>query len=137
MKKFFALIASFLAVFACCFAVACKDKGPVKADENTVVITASESSFDFNGKTLKAYMDDLQDKGKLTYTISNGMVTAINGKSQTLNSYWMLYTSDTDNASMEWGTLEYEGDLYGSATCGVDLLVVKEGCIYIWAYQTF
>ena len=137
MKKFFALIASLIAVFACCFAVACNGKEPVKADENTVVITATDSSFDFDGKTLKAYMDDLQERGKLTYTISNGMVTEINGKSQTLNSYWMLYTSDEENASTEWGTFEYEEKLYGSATVGAESLTVKEGCIYIWAYQTF
>ena len=138
MKKFFAHIASLIAVFACCFAVACNgNKEPVKADENTVVISATDSSFDFNGKTLKVYMDHLQEKGKLTYTLSNGMVTSINGKSQTLNSYWMLYTSDEENASTEWGTFEYEEKLYGSATSGVESLTVKEGCIYIWAYQAF
>ncbi|MDE6791331.1 MAG: DUF4430 domain-containing protein [Clostridia bacterium] len=133
MKKFFALIASLIAVFACCFAVACNgNNGP-----DTVVITANDSSFDFDGKTLKDYMDELEERGELTYTVSNGMVTEINGKSQTLNSYWMLYTSDTENASTEWGTFEYEENLYGSATSGVESLVVKEGCIYIWAYQTF
>ncbi|MDE7076952.1 MAG: DUF4430 domain-containing protein, partial [Clostridia bacterium] len=116
MKKFFALIASFIAVFACCFAVACKNgKEPVKADENTVVITATDSSFDFNGQTLKVYMDHLQEKEKLTYSISNGMVTAINGKSNTTNSYWMLYTNDTENSNDAWGTLEYEENIYGSA----------------------
>ncbi len=138
MKKFFALIASFIAVFACCFAVACKNgKEPVKADENTVVITATDSSFDFNGQTLKVYMDHLQEKEKLTYSISNGMVTAINGKSNTTNSYWMLYTNDTENSNDAWGTLEYEDNIYGSATGGAETIVIKEDCIYIWAYQTF
>lgn len=137
MKKFLALFASFFALLACCLVSACGGKEPITADENTVIITASDSSFDFDGKTLKNYMDYLQDNEKFTYTIENGMVTAINGKSNTLKSYWMLYTSDSENANREWGAFEYEGSVYGSAVLGAEGLPVKEGCIYIWAYQTF
>lgn len=133
MKKFFVLIASLIAVFACCFAVACNGN----KESDTVVITANDSSFDFDGKTLKDYMDDLQEKGKLTYSINNGMVTAINGKSNTTNSYWMLYTNDSENSNESWGTLEYGGVIYGSATSGAETLALKENCVYVWAYQTF
>ena len=136
MKKFLVCLISALTICTCCFFAACIEREPVKADENTVVITATDSSFDFNEKTLKDYMDHLQQNGKLTYTISNGMVTSINGKSQTLTSYWMLYTDDSENADSEFG-LEYEGTVYGSANWGAEALTVKEGCIYIWAYQTF
>ena len=97
MKKFLTLFASILAIFACCLVSACGDKEPIKVDENTVIITASDSSY----------------------------------------SYWMLYTSDSENANQEWGTFEYEDSIYGSATLGADALIVKEDCIYIWAYQTF
>ena len=137
MKKFLALLTSLLAVFACCFPVACSNKSPVTADENTVIITATDSSFAFDGKTLKEYMDHLQDNGKITYSVSNGMVTSINGKSNTANSYWMLYTSDSENSDTSWGTFDNNGDIYGSATLGADSLVVKEHCIYVWTYQTF
>lgn len=137
MKKFLTLLATFCAIIACCFVAACGEKTPIKADENTVIITASDSSFDFDGKTLKNYMDYLQDNKQFTYSINNGMITTINGKSNTTNSYWMLYTSDSENANQQWGTFEYEGTIYGSAILGADVLIVKEGCIYIWAYQTF
>lgn len=137
MKKLSAYLATFLAILAYCFVAACSNKEPLKTDENTVIITASDSSYDFDNKTLKDYMDYLQDNRKFTYSLSNGMVTAINGKSNTARSYWMLYTSDAENSNNEWGTFEYENSIYGSATLGADALTVKEGCIYIWAYQTF
>lgn len=138
MKKFLTYAISVLTLLSCFLIAACSGaKEPIKADENTVVITATDSSFDFDGKTLKAYMDHLQDQKKFTYTVSDGMVTSINGKSNTTNSYWMLYTSDSENANQAWGEFEYEDSLYGSATLGAESLIVKEGCIYIWAYQTF
>ena len=136
MKKLLIILVAFCAITACCF-TACGDKEPIKADENTVIITATDTAFDFDGKTLKDYMDYLQGNGKFTYSINNGMITAINGKSNTANSYWMLYTSDEENSNDAWGTFEYEGAIYGSATLGADALTVKEGCIYVWAYQTF
>ena len=108
MKKFLALFTSILAVLACCLVAACNDKESVKVDNNSVIITATDSSFDFDNKTLKEYMDYLQNNRKLTYSIDNGMVTAINGKSNTTNSYWMLYTNDEENSNEAWGTLEYE-----------------------------
>ena len=137
MKKFLTVLASVLTVFACCFLVACQNNAPVKADENTVIITATDPSFNFDGKTLKDYMDHLQDNGKLEFTVKDGMVTAVNGKSNTTKSFWMLYTSDADNANQAWGTFEHDGEIYGSATLGAEALAVKENCIYIWAYQTF
>ncbi len=137
MKKLLTILTSVLAVFVCCFVAACGDKAPIKADENTVIITATDSSYDFNNKTLKEFMDYLQDNQEFTYSVNNGMVTTINGKSNTLNSFWMLYTSDSQNANQDWGTFEYEDSVYGSAISGAEELIVKEGCIYIWAYQTF
>lgn len=137
MKKFLTLFASLFTLLVCCLVSACGEKDPITADENTVIITASDSSFDFDGKTLKDFMDYLQDNGKFTYSIENGMVTAINGKSNTSKSFWMLYTSDSENANREWGVFEHEGTVYGSAVLGAEALPVKEGCIYVWAYQTF
>lgn len=137
MKKFSTAFATILTIFVCCFVAACKSKEPIKVDENTVIITASDADFNFDNKTLKEYMDYLQDNQKFTYSISNGMITTINGKSNTTNSYWMLYTSDSEKANKEWGTFKYEDSIYGSAILGAEALIVKENCIYIWAYQTF
>lgn len=137
MKKFLTVFAALFAALACVAFAACADKQPVKADENTVVITANSNSFGYGAKTLKDYMQFLQDEEKLTFEISGGMVTCINSKANTLNSYWMLYTSDAENSDSSWGSLEYEGNIYGSATLGADALVIKENCVYIWAYQTF
>lgn len=136
MKKFIASVIAFFAVFACLFISAC-DKNPVKADENTVFITAEDKSFDFEDKTLIDFMNHLQDNGKLTFEVSEGMVTMVNGKYQTANSYWMLYTSDADNSNEAWGTFEHEDKIYGSAMFGVEELPIKEGCVYVLAYQSF
>lgn len=83
------------------------------------------------------YMDVLQNANELTYEIKDGMIVALNGKANTTNSYWMLYTSDSEHANSEWGTAEYNGNVYGSATLGATELPIKDGCIYIWVYQTF
>lgn len=88
MKKLLTIFASIIAMLACCIMAACGNKEPITADENTVIITASDSYFNFDNKTLKDYMEYLQADEKLTFSASNGMVTAINGKSNTSNSYW-------------------------------------------------
>lgn len=134
MKKFLALAISIIAIVVCTFAVAC-GKSPVKADENTVFITVTDKSY--NDKTLSEYMNHLQDEGELTFKLENGMVTSLNGKANTQNSFWMLYTDDAENANEAWGTFEHEGVIYGSAVAGVGELRIKEGCSYIWTYQTF
>lgn len=137
MKKLAAFLCAVIAVLAAVAAVGCGARQPVTADENTVFITAVDSFFDFENKTLKDYMDFLQANGKLTYTISGGMVGSINGKANTSNSYWMLYTDDKENSNGGWGTFEHEGKEYGSAILGVEQLPVKQNCAYVWAYQTF
>ena len=134
MKKFLAVAISLIAIAVCALSVAC-GKNPVTADENTVFITVTDKSY--NDKTLSEYMNHLQDEGKLSFEIKDGMVTSINGKSNTTNSYWMLYTDDTENANEAWGTFEHEGKTYGSAAVGASDLKIKENCVYIWSYQTF
>ena len=137
MKKLLTLTLSLLAVVACFLISGC-DKSPITADENTVFITATDKSFDFTDKTVLNFMEYLKDKGEFDFEISDdGMVTSINGKANTNNSYWMLYTDDDENANEQWGTFEHEGKIYGSATAGVKTLKIKENCLYIWAYQTF
>jgi hypothetical protein len=49
----------------------------------------------------------------------------------------MLYTSDSDNSNVAWGEIEYDSNVYGSAILGAEMLTVKDGCLYIWVYQSF
>lgn len=112
----------------------------IKDSETCIVLRVTEEVLD--GKTdmvLIDYMNQLSDEGKLTCTISNGMVTSINGKDNAADysSCWMLYTSDADNSNAAWGTVEYDGKEYGSAISGAEELVIKPGQLYIWVFQSF
>ncbi len=134
MKKLKILLLVLTAVMALSLFTACNNDGGSIAP---VVITANDKSFTCENKTLLDYMSYLQDNGKLSFTVKDGMVTSINGKSNTTNSYWMLYTSDTENANADWGKFDNNGEIYGSATLGAETLAVKENCVYVWAYETF
>ena len=87
--------------------------------------------------TVKEAMDIAVQKGVFTYELSNGMVTSIDGRANTANSYWMLYTSDAEFSNAEWGTITYEGMTLGSAVLGAETLPVTQGAYYAWSYQTF
>ena len=89
--------------------------------------------------TLSAYMDELQKEGEITFIKSGGMLVSVNGKANDsdYNPCWMLYTSDAENSNFAWGSVEYQGKVYLSASLGMDELIVKNGETYIWWYQTF
>ena len=135
MKKLAAALFALVAALACMAFAACTGSN-AGGDENTVVITVAED-YDVEGKTLKDYMDYLVAEDELAYEISDGMIVSLNGKANTTNSYWMLYTSDEANANTAWGTIEYDGHTYGSATLGAPSLPLAEGAVYVWSYQTF
>lgn len=131
---------SWLALLICTIAMlfgvaftACS-KNAVDANDERVAITVVGAT---ENESLLEYMQTLQNEGKLSFTIDNGMVTSINGISQTTNTFWMLYTSDSDNANAAWGTCEYENQTLGSATLGAESLKVKEGFIYVWVFTKF
>ena len=131
--SFFTLL--FTVLFTACLMFGCK-KDAVKLDGDYVVITATA---DADGKSLLAFMEQLKEKDELRFEMSDGMVVSIDGKQNAsdFSSCWMLYTSDSENANDAWGIVEYDGKEYGSATFGAEQLIVKEGAIYIWWYQTF
>ena len=87
--------------------------------------------------TLKELMDVAVKEENLEYEISGGLITSINGKANTANSYWMLYTSDTEMSNTEWGTYEYDGKTLSSAIFGAESLPTVQGEYYVWAYTTF
>ena len=135
MKRIGRLLLTALIFTALCLSFACT-KPTVKLDGDYLVIVADGVA---ENTTLSAYMDELQKAGKLTFEKENGMVVSVNGKKNgaNYNPCWMLYTSDTEYSSAQWGSVEYEGKVYYSSTLGMENLIVKNGETYIWWYQTF
>lgn len=105
-----------------------------------VIIKITQEALDgATDMTLMDYMTKLKEKGDLEFSISDGMITSINGidNPADYSSCWMLYTSDADNANAAWGTVEYEGKEYGSAISGAEALKLKADQLYIWVYKSF
>ena len=112
----------------------------IKDSDTYIVIKTTQEAI--GGKTdmlLVDYMQQLKDKGELEFAISDGMITSINGIANPADysSCWMLYTSDEANANAAWGTVEYQGKLYGSAVAGAETLKIKADQLYIWVYKSF
>ena len=89
--------------------------------------------------TLFDAMTWLQEQGQLSFTITEGMITGINGKNNPADysACWMVYTSDEDLSNTSWGTFEYQGAILGSAAAGANELPVSVGEYYVWNYQNF
>ena len=132
-SKFVTLISLVLAALALLALAGCH-KSSVTADEDVVVIRATAEQ---DGMTLLAVMEELREEGELSFTVSDGMITELNGVEQTPSRYWMLYTNDQENANEQWGTHGYEGQVLGSATLGAGELAVKAGCVYLWSFESF
>ena len=74
-------------------------------------------------------MNYLKDQGELTFEISGGMISSIEGKENPLDysSCWMLYTSDKEMSNTEWGTIEYDGKTYTGRSVTVRITHILEG----------
>ena len=136
----FSLLLNSILIF--CFLTACeKQKGTATAiveqtTETMLVIKINEAE---ENTTLLSVMETLRTEEKLSFETVSGMVNSINGKANTADycSCWMLYTSDSEMANTEWGTIEYNGNTYGSAILGAETLTVIANAYYIWIYQSF
>ncbi len=108
----------------------------VETTETSVIIKVNKAD---DNQTVLDVMQALQAEGKMSYTLSGTMVTAINGKENPADwSFcWMLYTSDAEMANAEWGTYTYNDVVYGSAILGADAMPVIDGAYYIWVYVAF
>ncbi|MBQ9713792.1 MAG: DUF4430 domain-containing protein [Clostridia bacterium] len=140
MKKFWTLLCVMLISVCFCFA-GCKKEG----EANATVLSATDTRIviridkTIGDAVLMDAMEELEEKDKLSFTVSEGMITSLNGveNAADYSACWMLYTSDGEMANSAWGTLEYEGQTLGSAMVGAEDLIVSEGELYIWLYQTF
>jgi hypothetical protein len=121
--------------------VGCQKEPIVIKDSDTyIVIKTNQKTLEGNPDMLLIdYMNELAQKGELSCTIADGMITSINGieNPADYSSCWMLYTSDAENANAAWGTVEYEGVEYGSAISGAETLKIKPDQLYIWVFKSF
>lgn len=132
MKKIVALIT--LLVMAFCLSACNKDPLVINESDTFVVVKVETDKTDL---TLSQYMQSLTEYNE-NFEIVDGMVVSINGikNASDWSNCWMLYTDDAENSSMGY-SVEYKGKKYGSAIYGAESLIVKDGCLYIWVYQSF
>ena len=126
MKKIVALL--LCVALACAFLFGCGAEG-----KKVVLSPQSE----FVGQTLSEFMENEKEQGCLDFAIENGMVVSLDGVKNTTNTFWMLYTDDAGNSNNAWGTIEYNGKTYASATLGATELVIAKDCTYIWVFTKF
>lgn len=117
----------------------CKAEPLVIKDSETCIVLKTTGLAADADMLLVDYMAQLAEKGQLTYSLTDGMVTSVNGidNPEDFSSCWMLYTSDAENANAAWGTVEYDGVEYGSAVSGAETLKIKPDQLYIWVFQSF
>ena len=145
-RKFGSLITILLTlIISVCALVVCQKDGKTKAvtlekvTETMVVMKVSEAEE--NATALSA-LTKLKEDGLIEFVSMDSTygayIVSINGKEEIASGNsgysWMLYTSDLEVASTEFGSVEYNGETYGQASLGASLLVVKEGHYYIWSY---
>lgn len=121
--------------------LACDKVGTAKAEivskTDTMVVVKVNETEGF--ATLLDAMTYLKEQGELEFELKDGMVFSVMGKENAADwsACWMLYTSDSEKANDEWGTIEYDGNTYGSAILGAEALEVTAGAYYILSYDTF
>ena len=119
----------------------CQKEPPlvVKDSDTCIVIRTTEASISQPDMLLLEYMEQLREDGKLIFDTKDGMVISINGieNAADYSEVWMLYTSDEEQSNSIWGTVEYDGNVYGSAVLGAETLKIKPNCLYIWVYKPF
>ena len=138
MKKLLSFVLTLMVVLTATLFTACKKEPLVVKESDTYVIINVENATE--NQTLAGYMSSLTEYQDM-FVIEDGMVISINGLSNSYqtNSYWMIYTNDysEDISNASWGTIEYNGTIFNSASWGAESLVVKNGYSYIFIYQTF
>lgn len=135
MKKLVCVFLCFAII--CAGLLGCGGKNTVlKESDRFIILTPSE---EFTGKKLSDFMDYTKEQGTLDYKLENGMVTSVNGIDNPADySYcWMLYTDDAEKSNTAWGTIEFNGKNYASATLGANALIIAKDCTYIWVYTKF
>ena len=141
MKKSLSFLLAILLLAGTMLLAGCRSEPLVIKDTDTYIVikTTQEAIGKETDMLLIDYMAKLKEKGELEFSISNGMITSINGidNPADYSSCWMLYTSDEEFSNAAWGVVEYEGKQYGSAVSGAETLKIKPDQLYIWVYKSF
>lgn len=145
-RKYNVIFATVLLMFSLFFSLpACSQSGETKVflmeNSDTMVVMKIQST-DGNATAFDA-LKSLHGEGKITFTYTVGeygaMIESIGDKqnvsSPTEGYSWMLYTSDTEQSSTEFGSITYQGQTLGQAAVGASFLKVKEGEYYVWSYD--
>ncbi len=152
-RKLLLILSSLLALVCSLWGIGCNQTADVSIQPNAVsvffvyddeerlqaaVITVKDAELE-EGTVLLHVMESLKDERTFSYTLSNGMLTEINGvkNGANYNPCWMLYTSDAEFSNAEYGTYTYNGQALGSAILGAESLPVQSGGVYIWVHQSF
>jgi hypothetical protein len=134
MKKTALILVLILTLSLC----ACgKNPAPIAVTATDTIVSISVPQGETG--TLLDYMKTLQSRGALTFTMDGTLLTEMNGTKNAadFSSCWMLYTDDTEFSEASYGTATFEGKTYASALMGAEALPIKEGCTYLWVYQSF
>lgn len=142
MRKLISFVSLLATALLCAFCmISCKQtdgslqvKATVESKEDVLAIRVEELG---ESASLMQVMYTLQEEGKITFEVQDGMVTKIGDLAQATNAYWMLYTSDEEMSNTEGGTYTYNGEVLGSSALGADNLTAVAGETYVWVYQTF
>ena len=104
--------------------------------DNLIVVKVEKTVEE---ETLADALAFLQETGKLTYKIENGMLSSLNGKANAadFSSCWMVYSSDKELTDTSWGTVAYKDMTLGSTIVGVEELPLTDGEYYVFSYDTF
>ena len=140
-RKFISILLALAAVF-CLFSCGGNHNAEyveceiISSSETRVVISVSKTE---GSVTVLDCMQALKKTGALSFALTGGMVTEINGKANAadFSGCWMLYTSDAEMSNDAWGSITYESQTLGSAILGVETLTVEVGEIYAWEYTIF
>ena len=138
MKKFLTLLLTLTVIVTASVFTACKKEPLVIKESDTYVVIKVET--DKTDLTLASYMSSLSEY-KDMFVINNGMVVSINGieNAKDYSACWMIYTDDyrEEFSNSAWGTIVYIEKTYNSTAFGAESQIVKDGCSYIFVYQTF
>ena len=144
VKRFTVFLSALLIAFAA-FAGCTKDsiKGAklIEKGERLVVIEATET-----GGSLEDALAKFKEEKLLDYESAMGdyglYVKKLNGYTLENNEFVAIYTSLSEYdgiaySNTDWGTYEYNGKTYDSATYGASGLPLIKGEIYILAISTY
>lgn len=141
-RKIISLLLTLLSV-VCLFCVtACGKTGTASVLEKTETKLVLRIEEVEENATLLDVLDSLKEDGKLTFEFSSGMITSVNGKAnkqETASSgySWMIYTSNTELSTTEWGSTTYNGAVIGSASFGAAQLTVAKGETIVLLYESW